>query len=723
MQLVLAEKPSVANSIADVLGADKKEDGYRTGSGYIVTWCFGHLVETAPPSVYGEQYAKWSYDTLPIIPNFWKYEVKKDTKKQFNTIKKLMNSDGVDSVCFATDAGREGELIARLTYMMAGCSKPIYRLWISSMEESAIRDGFEHLKPGSEYENLYSSALARQKADWLVGINGTRLFTVLYKSKVLKVGRVQSPTLSMLSDRENEIRNFKKVPYYQVMLGVKGVKAAGEKIMDKQKADLLAASCGRKTATVTASDSEEKSVAPPKLFDLTSLQREANKLYGFTAKETLDITQKLYEEKLVTYPRTDSQYLSDDMAKTAENVIKAVFTLPFALGKTEMMGHFAKVPVLLNSKKVTDHHAIIPTVEIAKRNTGELPEQEKKILYLIASRLLSATGEKHRFLSKKVDLTCEGHGFSINGREIITHGWKEKEELLCKYFGIKGNGETKQSDIGKDVSEEAGIIPEFTLGESCLVDSAEVAEKFTKPPARYTEATILTAMEKAGASEMDDEVERKGIGTPATRADIIEKLVHDGFVKRDKKQLIPTEDGIRLIGILPEELKSPMLTADWENALVQVSKGQLSSEDFIAGIEDMVTKLVTENREVKDQGIFSENIPGKDADREVLGKCPNCGKDVLSGKFGAYCSGKCGMSLQKAMGAALYDKQVTDLLSGKKVLVKGLKSKTGKTYDAYLAPLGTENYSFTDKEGNMKKGVRFKFDVSFPDRKGKKKKD
>lgn len=723
MQLVLAEKPSVANSIAEVLGADIKEDGYRTGNGYIVTWCFGHLVETAPPLVYGEEYAKWTYDMLPIIPEDWKYEVKKDTKKQFNTIKKLMNSDGVDSICFATDAGREGELIARLTYMMAGCKKPIYRLWISSMEESAIRKGFANLRPGSEYENLYRSALARQKADWLVGINGTRLFTVLYKSKVLKVGRVQSPTLSMLAERENEIRNFKKEPYYQVLLGVKGVKAAGEKMKTRQEAESLSVSCNGKTAVVTVSDSEEKSVAAPRLFDLTSLQREANRLYGFTAKETLDITQKLYEEKLVTYPRTDSQYLSDDMARTAESVLKAVFALPFALGKTEMMGHFSKIPVLLNSKKVTDHHAIIPTVEISKRNTGELPEREKKILYLIAERLLCATGEKHRFLSKKVELSCEGHTFTLTGKEIIADGWKEKEELLRKYFGIKGGSDAKQSDsTGEDIAG-AVVIPEFALGEEYPVQQTEVAEKFTKAPARYTEATILTAMEKAGASEMDDDVERKGIGTPATRADIIEKLVHDGFVKREKKQLIPTEDGLKLISILPAELKSPMLTADWENALVQVAKGELSDEDFMAGIEDMVRKLVAENSAPQNPDIFSGNGSGGSGEREVLGKCPNCGKDVLMGKFGAYCSGKCGMSLQKAMGATLSEKQIAGLLSGEKVLVKALKSKAGKTYDAYLSPAGTESYSFTDKAGNVRDGVRFKFDISFPDRKGKKVKE
>ena len=723
MQLVLAEKPSVANSIAEVLGADIKEDGYRTGNGYIVTWCFGHLVETAPPLAYGEEYAKWTYDTLPIIPEDWKYEVKKDTKKQFNTIKKLMNSDGVDSICFATDAGREGELIARLTYMMAGCKKPIYRLWISSMEESAIREGFANLRLGSEYENLYRSALARQKADWLVGINGTRLFTVLYKNKVLKVGRVQSPTLSMLAERENEIQNFKKEPFYQVLLGVKGVKAAGEKMKTRQEAESLSVSCNGKTAVVTVSDSEEKSISAPKLFDLTSLQREANRLYGFTAKETLDITQRLYEEKLVTYPRTDSQFLSDDMARTAESVLKVVFALPFALGKTEMMGHFSKISVLLNSKKVTDHHAIIPTVEISKRNTGELSEREQKILYLIADRLLCATGEKHRFLSKKVEFTCEGHTFTLNGREIIAEGWKAKEELLRKYFGIKGSGDGKQPDSTGEDRAGVAIIPEFVIGEKCPVQQTEVAEKFTKAPARYTEAAILTAMEKAGASEMDDDVERKGIGTPATRADIIEKLVHDGFVKREKKQLIPTEDGIKLIGILPTELKSPMLTADWENALVQVANGELSDEDFMAGIEDMVRKLVAENSAPQNPDIFSGNGSGSSGEREVLGKCPNCGKEVLIGKFGAYCSGKCGMSLQKAMGTTLSEKQIASLLSGEKVLVRGLKSKAGKTYDAYLSPEGTESYSFTDKDGNARNGVRFKFDISFPERKAKKSKE
>ncbi len=716
MQLVLAEKPSVANSIADVLGAGKREDGYREGNGYIVSWCYGHLVETAPPQAYGEEYTKWSYDALPIVPDSWKYEVKKDTKKQFNVIKKLMNSDKVDSICFATDAGREGELIARLTYMMAGCKKPIFRLWISSMEESAIREGFEHLRQGSEYEALYKSALARQKADWLVGINGTRLFTVLYKNKVLKVGRVQSPTLSMIVDRESEINNFVKEPFYQVALTVKGVKAFSEKMKNKEEADNLAALCTGQTAIVKESESEEKSVAAPRLFDLTSLQREANRLYGFTAKETLDITQKLYEAKLVTYPRTDSQFLSDDMAKTAEDVIKAVLALPFALGKTNMLVHFAKIPGLLNSKKVTDHHAIIPTVEIVKQNIENLSDKEKRILFLIADRLLCATSEKYRFLSQKVKLICADNTFVLTGKKTIANGWKDKEELILNYFQIKGNAKDKTKDKDEDDKDNAENIPEFAADEKCPVEDSQVVEKYTKPPSRYTEATILTAMEKAGASEMDDDVERKGIGTPATRADILEKLVHDGFVKREKKLLVPTEDGVKLISILPKELKSPLLTADWENSLVQVSKGQEDADSFMAGIEDMVRNLVKNNSKPK-EGIFTtEDKSGKS---ESLGKCPNCGNEVLKGKFGPYCSGKCGMSIQKAMGVTLSDKQITDLLSGKKILVKGIKGKSGKSYDAYLIPIGTEKYSYKDKKGNTREGVGFKYDLSFPDKKQK----
>jgi len=585
MQLVIAEKPSVANSIADVLGANERCDGYRQGNGYIVSWCVGHLVELVQPQEYGEQYEKWNYDTLPIMPEEWKYEVKKDVKKQFDIVSKLMNSGDVSEVVCATDAGREGELIFRLAYNQAGCRKPILRLWISSMEESAIRDGFDNLKPGSDYDNLYRSALARQQADWLVGINGTRLFTVLYKNKVLKVGRVQTPTLAMLVDRETEIMNFKKKPYYTLVMDADGLVAVSDKYETEDAAKQALALCTGSDADVTSVKHEDKSVNPPKLFDLTSLQREANKLYGFTAKQTLEYTQSLYEKKLVTYPRTDSQFLSDDMADTAADVINAIKEASYLV--TPFDDTVPDIKRVLNSKKVTDHHAIIPTVEIAKDGGIDVTEAERRILYLIAARLLEATGEKHEYIAETVTLACNGTLFTCKGKVIKNNGWKCYEEALKSIFGVKKS----DADIDEDNDENVSSIS-VSEGQSLKVNEISVKEQFTKAPPHYTEATLLTAMEKAGAADMDDEVERKGLGTPATRADIIEKLVKDGFVKREKKQMIPTDDGIKLITVLPDVVKSPQLTADWENELVLVSKGEKTMEGFMNGIQEMVTELV-----------------------------------------------------------------------------------------------------------------------------------
>lgn len=703
MQLVIAEKPSVANSIADVLGANERKDGYREGNGYYVSWCVGHLVELEQPQAYGEQYEKWNYDTLPIMPDEWKYEVKKDVKKQFDIVSKLMNAGDVSEVVCATDAGREGELIFRLAYNQAGCRKPILRLWISSMEESAIKDGFDNLKPGSDYDNLYYSALSRQQADWLVGINGTRLFTVLYKSKVLKVGRVQTPTLAMLVERETEIMNFKKKPYYTLVMDADGLTAVSDKYDTENAANQAKISCSGQNAKVSSVKREDKCINPPKLFDLTSLQREANKLYGFTAKQTLEYTQSLYEKKLVTYPRTDSQFLSDDMAETAGNVIAAIkgnmnLTTPF---DGDVVPDINRV---LNSKKVTDHHAIIPTVQISKGM--DVSEAEKKILYLVAARLLEATGEKHEYVSETVVLNCNRIDFTCKGKVIKSNGWKVYEVALKGIFGVK-----KSDSDDEDDENICGISVEE--GQTLKVNEISVKEQFTKAPAHYTEATLLTAMEKAGAADMDDDVERKGLGTPATRADIIEKLVKDGFVKREKKQMIPTDDGMKLITILPDVVKSPQLTADWENELVLVSRGEKDMDDFMTGIRKMVADLV-----------ITYNCIGPDpmdnpfgTSKESFGKCPKCGSDVVKGKFGAYCISKCGMTFGKAMGATLTDNEVKSLLAGKKILVKGLRNKAGKVYDAYLKPVGIDEYSFNDKDGNNKTGYQYKYDMSFPKKK------
>ena len=710
MQLVIAEKPSVAKSIAEVLGALDRQDGYFEGGGYLVSWCVGHLIELAQPESYGEQWKKWTYESLPVNPEHWQYEIKEDTNEQYDVLYGLLHDSRVDEVVCATDAGREGELIFRLVYEMAGCNKPMKRLWISSMEESAIRDGFENLKPGSDYDHLYHSALCRQEADWLVGINGTRLFTVLYGGKVLKVGRVQTPTLAMLVERESRIMNFKKEQYFMAHILCGGLDAATERIDSKTEAERKAGACRNGKALVTSVSKEEKTVAPPKLYDLTTLQRDANRLFGFTAKQTLEYTQSLYEKKLCTYPRTDSQYLSDDMEQTAGSVIEAVF------GSTlfeENVMFNPDIKRVLNSKKVTDHHAIIPTMEIAKADLAALPETERKILSLVANRLLCATGEKHLYETVKAELSCGGYTFATFGKSVLKNGWKDFEDDFKRSFKTT---EEKDSEDKK--------LPELSEGQTFDGVQTKISEHYTTPPKHFTEDSLLSAMERAGNEDMGDDVERKGLGTPATRADIIEKLVKDGFVKREKTErssvcrLIPTEDGMKLITVLPDVMKSPKLTADWENALTLVAKGEMEREEFMADIETMVYDLIRTYHEVSNEQkkMFAQ-------EQKALGKCPNCGGEVVKGKYGAYCTNKCGMNVSRIMGVSLSDEQVSSLLAGKKTLLKGLTSKAGKKYDAYIIPNGTEEYHYT-KDGEEKSGVQFKFVMEFPKKKfscGKKK--
>lgn len=697
MKLVIAEKPSVANSIADVLGADKKSDGYRSGNGYIVSWCVGHLIELSEPASYGERYEKWNYDSLPILPDPFTYEVKKDTAKQYGVLKKLMADPNVTSLVCATDAGREGELIFRLVYEQTGCRKPFERLWISSMEESAVRDGFANLKPGRDYDSLYESALARQKADWLVGINGTRLFTSLY-NRLLKVGRVQTPTLAMLVERETQIMNFKKEAYYQAHILCGSMDAVTERIDSKDMAENIAASCENGQALVTSAIKEQKKISPPKLYDLTTLQRDANRLFGMTAKQTLEATQSLYEKKLVTYPRTDSQYLSDDMEDTARSVVDAITKTIFKDMDTMFNPN---IKPLLNSKKVSDHHAIIPTVEIVKAPIEELSENEKRVLSLCANRLMCAAAGTHIYDSTRAELSCSGTIFKVSGKEVVSNGWKDFDEFFRQTYKAEGEKEDKDTKL-----------PELTEGLTIAVTETKVTEHFTKPPKHFTEDSLLSAMEKAGASEMDDDVERKGLGTPATRADVIEKLVKDGFVKREKKQMIPTDDGIKLITVLPDVVKSPQLTADWENELVRVSKGESSVDDFMDGITKMVRDLVAtySSVSVENKGMFRK-------EQEEFGKCPKCGKIVVKGKYGAYCTGKCGMGFAKAFGVALTDSQIKNLLAGKKICVKNITNKAGNVYDANLTPKGIKSYSYTDSKGNNRTGYQYDFDMEFPKKK------
>ena len=570
------------------------------------------------------------------------------------------------------------------------------------MEENAIHEGFANLQPGNNYDNLYHSALCRQEADWLVGLNGTRLFTVLYGGKVLKVGRVQTPTLAMLVEREAKIMNFKKEQYFMAHILFGGVDAVSGRIDKKDEAQQLSEACKNGQALVTSIIKEEKASAPPKLYDLTTLQRDANRLFGFTAKQTLEYTQSLYEKKLATYPRTDSQFLSDDMEQTAKNVINAVFQ---SILFEESVIFNPDIKRVMDSKKVTDHHAIIPTMEIAKADLAALPETERKTLSLIANRLLCATGEKHLYETVKAELTCSGHIFTVSGKSVTHNGWKDFEDAFKRSFKTS-------EDADKNAAEEKKL-PELSKGQAFDGVQTKITEHFTNPPKRFTEDSLLSLMERAGSEDMGDEVERKGLGTPATRADIIEKLVKDGFIRREKKQIIPTEDGIRLITVLPDVVKSPKLTADWENALTLVAKGEYSMQEFMDGIGDMVRGLVQTYHSISDEqkSMFGNGAQGAD----VLGKCPKCGGDVAKGKFGAYCKSRCGMNVGRAMGAVLSDSQVKSMLEGKKTLVKGLKGKKG-SYDAYLIPEGIEDYSYT-KDGKEVRGSQYKVRLEFPKRK------
>ena len=561
MKLVICEKPNVGAAVAAALGVTGRKDGYIEGNGYLISWCIGHLVQLSDAAAYGEQYKKWSYDSLPILPQEWKYTVAADKGKQFKILKDLMHRADVSEVVNACDAGREGELIFRFVYEVAGCKKPFTRLWISSMENEAISSGFDNLKDGREYDALYHSALCRAKADWLIGINATRLFSCLY-GKTLNVGRVQTPTLKMLVDRDAAITGFQKETYYHVRLTLPGAEAASAKICAADEASRLKAACEASAAVCTSLVKEKKTIAPPKLFDLTSLQREANRIYGYTAKQTLDLAQTLYEKKLLTYPRTDSAFLTDDMGGTAQSIIALLCgKLPFMAG----VSFTPEVSRVLNSKKVSDHHAIIPTMELSKADLAALPESERNILTLAGARLLMATAEPHSFEAVMAVFSCADHEFTAKGKAIIAAGWKEIERLY--------RATLKKKPDSDDENELVLDVPNFTEGQTFENPAAKVTEHETTPPKPHNEASLLSAMERAGNEDTDPDAERRGLGTPATRAAVIEKLVSSGFVERKGKQLTPTKDGNNLVCILPDNLTSPKLTAEWENNLTQIAKG------------------------------------------------------------------------------------------------------------------------------------------------------
>ena len=659
-RLVIAEKPSVAMSIAKVLGATARKEGHMEGGGWLVSWCIGHLAGLAEPAVYNPGYDKWRREDLPILPESWRFTIGKDKREQFDILRTLLRREDVSEVVNACDAGREGELIFRTAYHLAGCTKPMKRLWISSMEDSAIREGFDNLCPGSDYDGLHQAALCRQKADWLVGINATRLFSVLY-GRTLNIGRVMSPTLALIAQREAEIAAFEPVPFYTVELDCGGMPLTGERISGKEDAAAIAAACEGSAVTIQTVERREKSEKAPALYDLTTLQRDANRILGYTAQETLDYLQALYEKKLCTYPRTDSRYLTDDM----ENAVPNLVSIAATLCGVKAAGTVSAAQVC-SSKKVSDHHAIVPTPSAATVDLASLPLGEREILRLVSLALVRAVCPPYRYAETVVTADCGGQTFTVKGKAVLDMGWR-----AC-------------AALPKDAALPDGLAENQTLA----VDTVQVKEGKTTPPKHFTEDTILQSMETAGAGEMPEDMERRGIGTPATRAAILEKLVATGLVERKKAKkitsLLPTQAGSSLVTVLPEVLQSPLLTADWEQRLGEVERGELSPEDFMVGIAAMVDELVKTYRPVPGAAVlFPSN-------KEAVGPCPRCGGAVTESKKGFFCENReCRFVLWKdskfftAKKKALTKATAAALLKKGRVKLTGCFSeKTGKTYDA-----------------------------------------
>ena len=669
MKLVLAEKPSVAMSLSKVIGADQRGDGYMEGNGYLVSWCVGHLVELSQPEAYDEKYAKWKYDDLPILPEHWQYQVSASTKKQFGILKKLMQRKDVESLICATDAGREGELIFRLVYHQCGCKKPVERLWISSMEDSAIREGFQKLRPGTEYDALYEAALCRERADWIVGINATRLFSCLY-GQTLNVGRVMTPTLAMVVMRDAAIRAFKPEPFYSAELKFRDFQAGGERMKEKAEAEKLVAECCQAgSAIITKVEQKEKSEKPPALFDLTSLQREANRQLGFTAQQTLDYTQALYEKKLVTYPRTDSRYLTDDMAPLVSELVSVIQQSFQIQAGVPAPVNAAQV---INSKKVTDHHAIIPTKTAASYDISSLPSGEQAILTMLAVRLICAVGTPCLYAETVVEAECAGQKFRTKGKTATDIGWR-------RYAGKPS--EEAEKNAG------AGELPELSEGMTLELARVDLKEGKTSPPKRFTEDLLLSAMESASSDEFPAGVERKGIGTPATRAAIIEKLVQKGFIERrgDKKTkyLCSTDKGNALVTVVPEQIQSPSMTADWEEKLLKIEHGEYDGDAFMGEISSMVSGLVKTYEAVNGADVLMQ------PERKVIGSCPACGSDVCETAKGWFCRDKnCKFALWKenrffqTLGKQMTEELAKQLVNqGKARLTHCYSRKSNRYYD------------------------------------------
>lgn len=681
MYLVISEKPSVAQTIAKVLGAYQTEDGYLAGRNCIVSWCLGHLAEYAMPEAYEAAYGKWRFDDLPLIPGEWKLEVAQEKKEQFMVLKKLLTRDNLDYVVNACDAGREGELIFKRVYDLAKSRIPVKRLWISSMEDKAIRDGFTHLKSGAAYKNLADASVCRAQADWLIGINATRAYTTTYSHRLV-IGRVQTPTLAMLVRRGSEIADFQKEQYFIVHLLAGGIDALSGHISEREEAERIADDCRGKEARVISVRKENKAVAAPKLYDLTTLQREANRMFGFTAKQTLELAQSLYEKKLLTYPRTDSQYLTEDMEET---VIRIADSLPEVLpylGSMEIPYDWKKV---MDNRKVTDHHAIIPTVEIAKIDMTKLTGEEQKILLMATNRLLCAAAPKHQYLSVKAELQSGGYRFTASGKSVIEIGWKVLEENLKQRL----RAEDETGDHAEDAQEEKSL-PDLVEGQTFVGVETKVTQHWTKPPAPYTEDSLLAAMEQAGKKEMEEGVERKGLGTPATRASIIEKLVSSGYAVRKKKQILATEAGAEMIALLPSYLTSAQMTAEWENRLLAMERGEETIDAFMGDIVHLLDQMIAECREVPVEKTQRFSVE-KSSHREI-GKCPVCKGPVYEGKSNFYCGKRdCSFTLWKenrylsSMKKSVSRKMAEELLSKGRCHEKNFYSaRTGKTFEADL---------------------------------------
>ena len=655
--LVIAEKPSVSKSIAKVIGAYRQEDGYLEGGDCVVSWCLGHLAEYAAPEHYDERYENWRFEDLPILPAEWKLLVHNTKKPQFNVLRKLLRSKKFDYVVNACDAGREGEAIFRRVYALAGSKLPIRRLWISSMEDAAIQQGFENLKDGAAYDNLFAASECRVKADWLIGMNGTRAFTKKYGRKQT-IGRVQTPTLAMLAERQAQIQNFVKEPYYKVELSGAGVVAASEQMAQEQDADAMQAACDGQCAVVGSIERKRVEKKPPKLYDLTTLQREANRYYGLTASQTLQALQELYEEKLVTYPRTDSQFVTEDMRKTVESLVLA------------LDGAEADVSCVIDNSKVTDHHAILPTMQGAKCNKEKLSETKQKILSLIIWKLVQAVQPSFIYEDVLVTVCCQEQNFTAKYKNVLQPGYTAKPVPLV------------EPEKNKDVS----LPNDLEQGMVLPVVRAEKKQGFTSPPKAFTEDTLLSAMESAGNKEFEKDTEKKGLGTPATRAAILEKLVSSGYVERKGKQILPSAEGVMAIANIPDYLKSASMTAEWENELLRMERGETKPADFMQGIGGLLERMLADLRQiptVQESPIYN---------KVSIGNCPVCGKPVCEGKLNFYCSDRdCKFALWKeskylsGMKKTLTKKMATDLLKKGRTYAKDFYSaKKDKTFAADL---------------------------------------